>query len=48
MMSGSSSEQQYERNLYMSQQYAERVNEIYENDKKRYIRPLDEAERLKK
>ena len=39
---------QYERNLYIEQDYAEKVNEVYENDKKRYIRPLNEAERLKK
>ncbi len=42
------STEQYEKNLYIAQDYAEKVNEVYENDKKRYIRPLNEAERLKK
>lgn len=39
---------QYEKNLYIAQDYAEKVNEVYENDKRRYIRPLNETERLKK
>ncbi|MEE0858623.1 MAG: hypothetical protein U0M12_04035 [Acutalibacteraceae bacterium] len=42
------SKNQYEKSLYTAQEYAERITEVYEVDKRRYINPLNEAERLKR